>query len=64
MGTGTVTGMAALITSAGSVVTAAIGWLGNYVTAITATGNELLLLFTILPVVGLGVGLLKRMISL
>lgn len=64
MGTGTTTAMASLITSAGTVVTAAIGWIGNYVTCLTTSGNELLLLFALLPLVGLGIGLLKRMISL
>lgn len=56
--------LATLLTSVGSIVTSAIGWMGSYVTAITSTGNEILLLFIILPLVGLGISMIKRMISL
>ncbi len=50
-----------LIKGVGSLVTGAIDWLGDYVTTITASGNEVLLLFVVaVPLVGLGVGLLKR----
>ena len=52
-----------VLTAIGSVVTSAVGWMSDYLSTITATGNELLLLFVILPVVGLGVGLIKRLIS-
>lgn len=55
--------MSAILTNVSSVVTAAIGWMGDFVTAITATGNEVLLLFVIVPLVGLGVGLLRRLIN-
>ena len=54
--------MAAILTSIGLLVTAAVGWMGNFLATITATGNEILLLFVLLPIVGLGVGLVKRMI--
>lgn len=43
-------------------VTAAIGWVGSFVTAITS--NPLLLVFVIVSFVGLGVGLLRRLIRL
>lgn len=56
--------MANFITAVSSVVTAGIGWMGDYVGAITAEGNEMLLLFVAVPFVGLGIGLLKRMISI
>lgn len=56
--------MAGLINNASALIASAIDWMGQYVTAISATGNELLLLFTILPLVGLGIGLIKRMISM
>lgn len=56
--------MAGIITSIGSLVTAAIAWLTSFVGAITATGNELLLLFVITAFVGLGVGLISRIIHL
>lgn len=55
--------MSAILTNVSSVVTAAIGWMGDFVTAITASGNEVLLLFVIVPLVGLGVGLLRRLIN-
>ena len=54
--------MAALLTAAGSIVTSAVGWMGTFLGTITAAGNEVLLLFVLLPLVGLGVGLVKRMI--
>lgn len=56
--------MAALVTAVGTLVTGAITWMTDYVGAITATGNEVLLLGAVaVPLVGLGVGLLKRLIS-
>jgi hypothetical protein len=54
--------MAGIITSIGSLVTGAISWLGSFVTEITSSGNELLLLFVITPFVGLGIGLIRRII--
>ncbi len=59
------TGMAALIAAVSSLVTAAITWIGDYVGCITATGNEILLLCCVaVPLVGLGVGLVKRLITI
>lgn len=55
--------MASILSSVTSVVTAAIGWMGSVVTSINASGNELLLLFTVLPLVGLGIGFFKRIIN-
>lgn len=58
------TGMAALIAAVSSLVTAAVGWMGDYVQAITAQGNEILLLCCVaVPLVGLGVGLVKRLVT-
>lgn len=56
--------MASILSSITSVVTSAIGWIGDFVTCITAEGHELLLLFVIVSFVGLGVGLLSRLIRL
>lgn len=56
--------MSAIITSIGNLVTGAITWLTSFVTAITAAGNELLLIFVISAFVGLGVGLISRIIHL
>lgn len=54
--------MDAIITSITSVVTGAISWVGSYLGVITS--NPLLLLFVITSFVGLGVGLIGRMIRL
>lgn len=54
--------MAAILSAVGSMVTSAIGWAGQFLSMITAEGNEILLLFVLLPLVGLGVGLTKRML--
>lgn len=56
--------MATILTAVGSVVAAAISWMGSFLSVITAEGNEILLLFIIIPVVGLGIGLLQRLINL
>lgn len=58
--------MANLISSIGSIVTALFGsngWVSTVVSSITAEGNELLLLATVIPVTGLAVGMLKRLLS-
>lgn len=53
--------MSTIITDITSIVTAAMGWVGQAVTVITA--NPLLELAVVLPFVGLGIGLLKRLLS-
>ena len=53
--------IASLIGNVGDVFTAAIGWVGDV--AGTITGTPLLLIFTIIPLVGLGVGLFKRLLA-
>lgn len=54
--------VATVLADIGTIVTEAISWMGDYMTVVT--DNPLLLVFVCLPVVGLGIGLLKRMISL
>lgn len=54
--------MADIIGNVGSLVTAAVGWIGQYVTAITS--NPLLEMYVITSFVGLGVGLIRRLIRL
>lgn len=54
--------MASIITEVSALVTAAVGWIGDYVGAITS--NPLLLMFVVIAFVGLGVGLIRRIISL
>ena len=56
--------MSSLLTNIGLVFTEAISWVGDVVTTITAEGNELLLIFCIIPLVGLGVGLTKRLMNM
>lgn len=58
-----VSGMATFLSTIGSVVTAAIGWMTSWVGAITAEGNEMLLVFMALPLLGIGITCIKRMIS-
>lgn len=53
--------MSDIITAVTSIVNAAFGWVGTAVSTITAPGNELLLMAVVLPFVGLGVGLLRRL---
>lgn len=55
--------MAAILTAVTSLVTSAISWTTSYLTLIT--GNDVLILFCIaLPLVGLGVGLIRRLVSI
>lgn len=53
--------MASAIAAISAVVTATVGWIGDYMGAIMAAGNELLLVYFALPLVGLGIGALKRL---
>ena len=50
-----------ILSAVTSVFTSAVGWLGNVASTITST--PILLVFCILPLVGLGVGLFKRLIN-
>lgn len=54
--------MADIITAVTSIVTASIGWVTSFVGAITS--NPLILMFVVLAFVGLGVGLIRRLIRL
>lgn len=54
--------LATLITDIGSMVTGAVSWITSYVGVIT--GNPLILAFVIIAFVGLGVGLINRLIKL
>lgn len=57
------TTMATILETIGSVVTSAVGWMGTVFDEITA--EPILMLFCVaVPLVGLGVGLAKRMISI
>lgn len=54
--------MSTLLTDVGSIVTQAVTWIGQYAGAITS--NPLIEMFVIVGFVGLGVGLIKRLIRL
>lgn len=53
--------ISSIMGNAGEIVTAGLGWIGDVVS--TVTGNPLILLFVILPLVGLGIGLFRRLIN-
>lgn len=54
--------MADIIAAVGQVVTAAVGWIGSFVTVITS--NPILLIGVVVSFVGLGVGLIKRLMRI
>ena len=56
--------MSTIITNLTSFVTAVAGYVTTWVGTITASGNEVLLLGAVLvPLVGIGIGAFKRMLS-
>ena len=59
-GEATVT-ISTILSNVGDIFTSAIDWVGDV--ASTVTGNPILLVFAIIPLVGLGVGLFKRLLS-
>lgn len=54
--------IATILGNVTDMVTAAVGWIGSFINAITS--NPLLLMFVLVAMVGLGVGLLRRLIRL
>lgn len=55
--------MATIISNVTSLVTGAISWTTSYLTLIT--GNDVLVLFCIaLPLVGLGIGVIRRLVRI
>lgn len=54
--------MADILSNVTSFVTAAVGWVSTFCT--TITGQPLLLIFVITGFVGLGVGLIKRLVKI
>jgi len=51
----------AIMSSAGEVVSGAFSWIGDAVSAITS--NPLILMCTLLPFVGLGITLVRKLIK-
>lgn len=59
----TPTAMESVISTISQLVHGAIGWVGEYLSLIT--GNDVLVLFCIaLPLVGLGIGLIRRLVRI
>lgn len=54
--------MATIIGQAGDIVTEALSWVGEVASTITST--PIILVFVLVAFVGLGVGLIKRMMRL
>lgn len=52
--------LAAILADAGSMVTSAVSWIGSFIGAITS--NPLLEAFVIVSFVGLGIGLIQRLV--
>lgn len=52
--------LAAILADAGSIVTSSVTWIGSFVGAITS--NPLIEAFVIVSFVGLGVGLIQRLV--
>lgn len=57
----TTTTLATILDNVGDVFEAAIGWVGTV--AQTIADNPILLIFAIIPLIGLGVGLFRRLIN-
>ena len=61
--------MATILSAITAIVTAAIGWVGDFaglVTQQTVAGTfdyPILVIFIVLPLVGLGIGLFKRLLN-
>ena len=53
--------VSSLVGTVGSIFTAAVGWVSTVATTITET--PILLLFVSVPLIGLGVGLFKRLLN-
>lgn len=53
--------IATILSDVSSMVTSSVGWVGSFMGVITS--NPLLLMFCIVSFVGLGIGLLKRLMN-
>lgn len=56
----TVGSLAAILADAGSMVTSSVTWIGSFIDAITS--NPLIEAFVIVSFVGLGIGLIQRLV--
>lgn len=56
--------MADLLSTITTIMTSIISWVGSVINMITAEGNEILLLFIVLPVGLIAIGVVKRLLRL
>lgn len=56
------TAMASLISSLTAIVTGISAMVATWIGVITTSGNEILLFMLLVPFVGIGIGLLKRLL--
>lgn len=54
--------LSTILSDVSSVVTQALTWAGSVVTFIQS--NPIVMIFVLVPLIGLGIGMVKRMISL
>lgn len=54
--------LATILADVSSIVTSALSWASSVVTFIIA--NPIVMIFVLIPLVGLGIGMVRRMISL
>ena len=54
--------VATILESVGTLFTSAMSWAGSVIT--TIVGNPLLLIFATLSLVGLGIGIVRRLMSI
>lgn len=52
-----------IISTLTSLVTAFAGYVTTWVSTIFATGNEMLVVAIVLPLIGVGIGLLQRLLG-
>lgn len=55
--------MSTIISNVTTLFTAVIGWVGTVAQTIMAEGNELLLIFAILPLIYLGVRMFRKLMN-
>lgn len=56
--------MTTLLSTISTIFTSIVSWVSSVIGIITAEGNELILLFVILPVALIAIGVVKRLIRL
>lgn len=60
----TASGFTSLMSTMTTLITNVITWAGQFISFVTAEGHEIVLVFVLLPLVGLGVGILQRLFRL